>query len=149
MGWTGAIAASLHHSSQQHWIPKLLIKTRMKPASSWMLVHGLVSAVPQQELPIFFVLFCFVFWLCHIHGFFFFFFFFCHVYSMQKFLGQGSNLNHISDQTWILNLLSHQGTPATLLLSKAEIFSFLFFFFLFFVFLGLHPRHMEVCRQGV
>ena len=26
----------------------------MKPASSWMLVHGLVSAVPQQELPIFF-----------------------------------------------------------------------------------------------
>ena len=53
--------------------------------------------------------------------FFFFYFFGC---NMQKFLGQGSNLCHSSNQShqqWqcqALNLISHQGTPGHFIITQ-------------------------------
>ena len=44
-----AIAADLHHSSQQHRILNLLSKAGIEPASSWFLV-GFVISEPRQEL---------------------------------------------------------------------------------------------------
>ena len=47
--WDPSHIRDLHHSSQQHWIPDPLSKTRIEPSSSWTPV-GFISTVPQWEL---------------------------------------------------------------------------------------------------
>ena len=56
--------------------------------------------------------------------------------SMQKFPGQGSNLNYSSDDTESLT-------------SRPPENSHMLVLFFFFCCLGQHPQHMEVPRLGV
>ena len=47
--WIGAVATSLHHSSQQRQIPNPLSSPGIELVSSWILV-GFVTTEPQQDL---------------------------------------------------------------------------------------------------
>ena len=87
--------ADSNAGSLTHWT-----RPGFEPASSWLLV-GFISTAPQQEFPSYMG------------------FFVCLHPGMWNFPGQESNPCHRGDQShssecWILNLLSHQGTPWTI-----------------------------------
>ena len=81
---------------------------KLREVLDGMLDYVQSSSCKQSKLPIFFCLFVWVFY-CFVLGFvylgvFLFCFLFFYAYSMWKFLGQGSNLCHSSDNGGSLTL---------------------------------------------